>query len=160
MKEKVYIETSVVSYLCSRPSRDIIVAANQAVTQEWWRNERSRYDLFVSEFVLAEIAAGDRAAAAKRQDAIQGLAILAANEVSERLAREIMRQARLPGNVADDVAHIAIASTQGMDYLLTWNCAHIANPHWLGKLARIIAARGYSLPGVCTPQALLEGKRT
>lgn len=160
MREKVYLETSVVSYLCSRPSRDLIVAANQEVTQEWWRGERSRYDCFVSEFVLAEIAAGDRDAAVKREEAIHGILVLAANEASEQLAREIMRQAKLPGNVADDVAHISIASVQGMDYLLTWNCAHIANPHWLRKLARIIAVQGYAMPVVCTPQALLEGKRS
>lgn len=160
MKEKVYIETSVVSYLCSRPSRDLIVAANQEVTLEWWRDERCRYDLFVSEFVIAEVAAGDRAAAVKRQGAVQDIAILPANEASELLAREIMQQAKLPVNVADDVAHVAIASVQGMEYLLTWNCAHIANPHWLAKLARIIAAHGYAMPVVCTPQALLEGKRS
>ncbi|MFA6291790.1 MAG: type II toxin-antitoxin system VapC family toxin [Victivallales bacterium] len=160
MKEKVYIETSVVSYLCSRQSRDLIVAANQEVTQEWWRDERRRYDLFVSEFVLSEIAAGDKDAALKRQEAIQGIAILIVNEASERLAVEIMRQAKLPGSVADDVAHVSVASVQGMEYLLTWNCAHIANPHWLGKLSRIITACGYSMPAVCTPQALLEGKRS
>ena len=160
MKEKVYIETSVVSYLCSRPSRDLIVAANQEVTEEWWRDERCRYDLFLSEFVLAEIAAGDRDAAAKRQKAVQGIAVLTANEASEHLAREILRQAKLPVSVADDVAHVAIASVQGMDYLLTWNCAHIANPHWLRKLARIVTARGYALPVVCTPQALQEGRRS
>jgi predicted nucleic acid-binding protein len=160
VKEKVYIETSVVSYLCSRPSRDLIVAANQEVTQEWWRDERCRYELFVSEFVLAEIAAGDHTAAVKRQDAVQDIAILPANEASELLAGEIMKQAKLPVNVADDVAHLAIASVQGMDYLLTWNCAHIANPHWLSKLARIVTAQGFAMPVVCTPQALLEGKRS
>jgi predicted nucleic acid-binding protein len=159
MKEKVYIETSVVSYLCSRPSRDLIVAANQEVTQEWWRDERRSYELFVSEFVLSEIMAGDRDAAVKRQEAVQDIAILTANEKSERLAVEIMRQAKLPVSVVDDVAHVSIASVHGMEYLLTWNCAHIANPHWLGKLSRIIVVHGYEMPVVCTPQALLEGKR-
>ena len=160
MKQRVYIETSVISYLCARPSRDLIVAANQEVTREWWREERHRYELFVSQFVFSEIAAGDRDAAATRQEAVEGIAVLTANEASEGLAGEIMRQARLPDSVADDVSHVAIASVQGMDYLMTWNCAHIANPHWLRNLARIIAGHGYALPVVCTPQALLEGTRS
>jgi len=159
VKEKVYVETSVVSYLCSRPSRDLIVAASQEVTHEWWDKERSHYDLFVSEFVLSEIAEGDRVAALKRQEVVQGIAILTASEASERLASKIMKGLKLPGSIADDAAHISIASVQGVDYLLTWNCAHIANPHWLAKLVGIITACGYVMPVICTPQGLLEGKR-
>lgn len=159
MKERVYIETSVISYLCSRPSRDLVVAASQEVTHEWWQEERGRYDLYVSEFVLAEIAAGNPEAAKKRQEVVHDMAVLTANEDSERLAHEIIKEARLPMSVATDVAHVAIASVQGMDYLLTWNCAHIANPHWLKKLAQITAMHRHALPVVCTPQALLEGTR-
>lgn len=159
MKEKVYIETSVVSYLCSRPSRDLLVAANQAVTREWWERDRGRYDLYISQFVTAEIGSGDRDAAAKRRDAVQNVPVLVANEAAGRLAREIMRQAKLPRSVADDVAHVAIAAVYGMDYLLTWNCSHIANPHWLRKLTAIVSAHGYAMPVVCGPQALLEGER-
>ena len=158
MKEKVYIETSVISYLCSRPSRDLVVAANQEVTREWWEKERTRYDLFVSQLVVAEIRAGDEDAAAKRVRAVAGIAVLYASEATEQLAREIMRQARLPSSVGDDVAHVATATVYGMDYLLTWNCAHIANPHWLKKLAGIVATQGYEMPVVCDPQALLEGE--
>jgi hypothetical protein len=159
MKEKVYIETSVISYLCSRPSRDLVVAANQEVTREWWEKERARYDLFVSQFVTAEIRAGDEGAAGKRVEAIDGVAVLQANEDSELLAREIIRQATLPSSVGVDVAHVATATVYGMDYLLTWNCAHIANPHWLKKISDIVAMQGYQMPVVCSPQALLEGER-
>jgi predicted nucleic acid-binding protein len=158
MKEKVYIETSVISYLCSRPSRVLVVAANQEVTREWWEKERGRYDLFVSQFVTAEIRAGDEEAAAKRVKAIEGVMVLQANEASELLAREIIRQATLPTSVGDDVAHVATATVYGMDYLLTWNCAHIANPHWLKKMSDIVATQGYQMPVVCNPQALLEGE--
>jgi len=156
MKERVYIETSVISYLCSRPSRDLIAAAMQEVTREWWE-DRTRYELFVSQFVWAEIEEGDQDAAAKRQAAVQGIPILTANKASEALARELMRQAKLPRVVSADVAHVAISAVQGMDYLLTWNCAHIANPHWLRKISSIVTACGYVMPVVCTPQALREG---
>lgn len=114
MKEKVYIETSVISYLCSWPSRDLIVAANQEVTREWWERDRMRYDLFVSQFVTAEIRAGDDNAAAKRVRAVEDI--------------------------------------------LTWNCAHIANPHWMKKISDIVVAHGFRMPVVCNPQALLEGE--
>ena len=158
LKEKVYIETSVISYLCSRPARDLIVAANQEVTREWWERDRARYDLYVSQFVTAEIGAGDEDAAAKRVRAVEGIAVLYANEDTEQLAREIMREARLPSSVGDDVAHVATATVYGMNYLLTWNCAHIANPHWLRRISSIVATQGYEMPVVCDPQALLEGE--
>ncbi|OGV65717.1 MAG: hypothetical protein A3K19_25840 [Lentisphaerae bacterium RIFOXYB12_FULL_65_16] len=157
-REKVYIETSVVSYLCARPSRDLIVAANQEMTHEWWETRRQRYDLFVSEFVHAEIADGDPDAARKRQETVAGIAVLAASDAALDLALEISRQAGLPASVADDVAHIAVATAHGMDYVLTWNCAHIANPHWQTRIARVIRGAGYLMPVMCTPQAMLEGE--
>jgi hypothetical protein len=121
-------------------------------------HSRQQYDLFVSEFVLNEIAQGDPEAARQRLNLVSGIPVLAVNEAALRLAREIIRQAKFPRKVADDVAHIAIATVHGTDYLLTWNCAHIANPHWEARLGRIIRACGFSMPVLCTPQALLEGE--
>ena len=158
MKEKVYIETSVISYLCARPSRDLIAAARQQTTREWWDKKRVHYDMFVSAFVLKEIDAGDRDAAERRRLSVVGVPLLAANPTVELLASTIMEQAHLPVSVSADVAHIAIASMHQMDYLLTWNCAHIANPHWQGRLSAVVCGLGYRLPVICTPDALMEDR--
>lgn len=158
VKEKVYIETSVISYLCARPSRDLVVAANQEVTREWWEKERPRYKLFISQLVTAEIRAGDEDAAAKRIKAVKGIEVLTANHESEDLAGKLMQEATLPSRVGDDIAQLAVAAVYRMDYLLTWNCAHIANPHWLKKIEGIVVNAGFNMPVVCDPQALLEGE--
>ncbi|NQU40862.1 MAG: type II toxin-antitoxin system VapC family toxin [Lentisphaerae bacterium] len=158
MKEKVYIETSVISYLCSRPSRDLVVAANQEVTREWWNGARSHYDCFVSELLLEEAGEGDPEAAAKRLGLANELAILPVNDRVKEVAREILSRTGFPEGVADDITHIAITAVYGIDYLLTWNCAHIANPHWLPRLVTALSELGYEAPVMCTPQALLEGE--
>lgn len=158
MKAKIYIETSVISYLCARPSRDLIVAANQEVTREWWERDRGRYDCYVSALVLEETSAGDVVAAAKRRAAIADLKELAADAVSASVAGALLARTRLPKRVTDDLAHIATATVYGMDYLLTWNCAHIANPHWQPKVMAVLRELGYDAPVICTPQALLEGE--
>ena len=157
--ETVYIETSIISYLCSRPSRDLIVAANQEITREWWNERRADYDCYISELVMEEISAGDVEAAAKRLRIADGMPLLAANDIVRNLEGEIMRGLGLPKIIAADVAHIAITAVHGMDYLLTLNCAHIANPHWLHKLRDIIEGHGFGMPEICTPQEILEGER-
>jgi hypothetical protein len=158
MKEKVYIETSVISYLCSRPSRDLVVSANQEVTREWWEKERARYDCYVSALVLEEASSGDADAAAKRKRAVAELKELAVNTASAAVARELLVRSGFPPKVTDDLAHVAVAAVYGMDYLLTWNCAHIANPHWQPRVAAVLTELGYAAPVICTPQALLEGE--
>lgn len=160
MKEKVYIETSVISYLCGRTSRDLIVAANQEVTREWWDTERVHYECFVSEYVMHEAEAGDPDAAAKRQSVIAHLSELNVDMIVADVAAELLSRTGFPKKVADDLSHIAVAAVYGMDYLLTWNCTHIANPHWLPKITAILEELGYRAPVICTPLALLEGERS
>ena len=158
MKKKVYIETSVISYLCARPSRDLVVAAMQRTTLEWWEKERVRYDCYVSELVLQEIAGGDLEAAAKRLTAVTELEELPLNDTVKKVARELLVRTGFSQGVMDDLAHIAVAAVYGMDYLLTWNCAHIANPHWQPQVVDVLLDLGYTTPVICTPQALLEGE--
>ena len=157
MREKVYIETSVVSFLCARPARDLVMAAMQQTTHEWWHAHRRRYDCCVSVLVAEEVAEGDAEAAAQRRAAIADIQVLPIDAEVDTLAQALMTGARLPKKVADDAVHIAVASVFGMDYLLTWNCAHIANPHWQARLAAVAQSNGYRLPVLCTPQALIEG---
>ncbi|MCF7837917.1 MAG: type II toxin-antitoxin system VapC family toxin [Candidatus Marinimicrobia bacterium] len=158
MKARIYIETSVISNLCARPSRDLIVAANQEITREWWERDRGRYDCYVSALVLDEASSGDVCAAAKRRAVIAELKELAMDAATVGVARELLIRTRLPKRVTDDLAHIATAAVYGMDYLLTWNCAHIANPHWQPRVAAVLRELGYDGPMICTPQALLEGE--
>jgi hypothetical protein len=130
----------------------------QETTCEWWEIQRREYDCYVSNLVLAEIAEGDGEAASRRLDAVRGIPVLAATAESQSLVHDIMNQTGLPSRVTDDIAHISIAAVYGIGYLVTWNCAHIANPHWVPKLAAVLLDLGYTMPTVCTPQALLEGE--
>ena len=128
MKLKVYVETSVVSYLTAWRSPQLIMAAQQEATRDWWDNRHSRYDIFISEAVLDEAAGGDPEAAKRRWEAIELLDQLPITGAAIRLATSLMSDVPLPPKAHVDALHIAIAATHGMDYLLTWNCTHIANP--------------------------------
>jgi len=158
VKEKLYIETSVISYLCARPSRDLMVAAKQKITAEWWTTQRNIFECYVSQVVVDEIMGGDMEAADRRIKSVEDIEILPVNDEAIYVAREILTRADLSRKVVDDITHISIAAVFGMKYLVTWNCAHIANPRWLVKIMAILNELGYSLPMVCTPQALLEGE--
>jgi len=158
MKQKIYIETSVISYLCGRLSRNLVVAANQRLTHDWWKTCLQKYDAYVSELVLDEICVGDPAAADKRKKAIKGMIVLPINADVEHIAGEILKRAALPQKVMVDILHISIASVFKMDYLLTWNCAHIANPRWQARIRLIVGKLGCIMPEICTPQQLYEGE--
>jgi hypothetical protein len=155
MKPRVYIETSFVSYLTMRPSRDLIVAAHQQITNEWWNNRRDNFELYASQLVLTEAGRGDPEAAQKRLDALRDANLLTTGKAAETLARKFLGQKVLPNKAADDALHIAIATVNGMNYLLTWNCKHIANAETREALVRISLQDGYQLPTICTPEELL-----
>jgi predicted nucleic acid-binding protein len=156
LKAKVYIETSVISYLTARPSNDIRATANQNVTIEWWETQRSNYDLFISEFVIAEASLGHPAAINRRIEAIADIMELQATEEVRILGQELIRRHALPANAEIDAYHVAIATVNGMEYLLTWNCTHIANAHTRPKIEATCRALGYEPPIICTPQELTE----
>ena len=124
---KVYIETTIVSYLTARPSRDLILAAHQQITIEWWENRRADFDLYTSQFVIHESSAGEAAMTQKRLDALDGIALLAVSQEALDLARSLVEKGPIPEKAKVDALHIAVAASNGMDYLLTWNCKHIAN---------------------------------
>ena len=156
MKAKVYIETSVVSYLTARPSNDIRAMANQSATIEWWETQRPKFDLLISEFVVAEAGMGDPEAAQRRLAVIADCMELQATDESRALGLELVRRGALPANAEIDAFHVAIAAVNGVEYLLTWNCAHIANAHARPKIEAICRALGYEPPTICTPQELTE----
>ena len=156
MNPTAYIETSVVSYLTARPSRDVVVAAYQEVTREWWRAAAARFHVVASELVVVECQAGDRSAAHARLKALEGVALLDASPDAEDLARHLLDLRAVPREAAADAAHIAIAVTNGVDYLVTWNFRHIANAAMRVRIERTCREAGYEPPVICTPSELME----
>jgi hypothetical protein len=156
MKWKVYVETSVVSYLTSQLSRDLVVAGHQQITQEWWPNHRNKFELFVSQTVLEEAAGGDQEVAQQRLSAIENLPLLEITEAAIALAKDLVHLGPLPEKAEVDALHIAIAVTNRVDYLLTWNCKHLANAALRSRIERVCRAREYDPVIICTPEELLE----
>lgn len=155
MKKRVYLETSVISYLASRPSRDLITAANQQLTHDWWEARRGDFDLVVSTYVRAEAEAGDPSAAQARLDRLIGIEELPIRPQVDELAKLLCAQSALPEKAFVDALHVATAAVEGVDFLLTWNCTHIANAETLPKIEAVCRAAGYEPPRICTPYSLL-----
>ena len=151
---KVYIETTIVSYLTARPSRDLIIAAHQQITNEWWENRRADFDLYTSQFVIQESSAGEAVMAQQRLDALDGIALLSISREALDLARSLIEKGPIPEKVEVDALHIAIAANHGMDYLLTWNCKHIANAEMQTGIGKFCRAAGFEPPVICTPEEL------
>lgn len=153
---RVYIETTVISYLVARPSNDVRVAAAQVATVDWWETRRRMFDVHVSEFVLAESGRGDPGAAHERLEAISGIPRLEVTEAARELTRGLLQQGAVPVSAEVDAYHIATAATNGMDYLLTWNCTHIANAARRSSIEAVCRRHGYEPPIICTPAELME----
>ncbi|MFM6898589.1 MAG: type II toxin-antitoxin system VapC family toxin, partial [Microcystis panniformis] len=137
MSETVYIETSVIGYLTARSTKNLIIAANIEITREWWEFRRNDFILYTSEAVLEEVAKGDTAIASPRLDILRDFPLLALNDAAQDLAKQFLTRSNLPPKAKVDAIHIVAATVHGMDYLLTWNCKHIANAQIQGKLAEI-----------------------
>lgn len=155
MKPKLYLETTIPSYLVGRFSRDLLVAAHQQITRDWWELRRTEFDLYVSEMVLYEVRAGEARLARKRLEVVAGLPVLASNPETLILAENLMTKGPMPAKAAGDAVHIATATVYGCDYLLTWNCKHIANAELQRAIRRVIEEYGYEAPNLCTPEELM-----
>jgi predicted nucleic acid-binding protein len=154
MSLSVYIETTIVSYLTARPSRDLIIAAHQQLTQEWWDNRRGKFDLYTSQLVIQESSAGETAMSQRRLVALDAIPLLNITQETVALARAFVEKGPVPEKAGVDALHIALATTHGMDYLLTWNCKHIANAEMQTGIAKISRAAGFEPPVICTPEEL------
>jgi len=154
---KVYVETSVISYLVARRNqRDLLVAANQELTHEWWETRRRSFELYASAVVLAEAARGDQTFAAARLAIARELTLVEVSAPALALAQALLQSAGLPSKANEDALHIAVASTGGLDYLLTWNCKHIANAVIIPRVNEVVRRHGYEPPLIYTPQQLME----
>jgi len=156
MNPKAYIETSVISYLAGRPTRDVVIAAHQEITRQWWETRAPAFDLLVSELVREEAAKGDEEAAAKRMRWIESIPILQVSDAAVALAQQLVSAGPIPQTSAADALHIAIAAVNGTDYVLTWNCAHLANAAHRHRIEALVEEAGYACPVICTPEELME----
>ncbi len=154
-KQKVYIETTIISYMTGRLSRDLMIAVKQQLTQQWWKRSKSHFELYVSEFVINELSAGDNKAAKARLSAIEGISTLEMVTDVTKFARRLLEEGPIPKKAAVDAFHIAIASVHRMDYLLTWNCTHIANAQMRNNIMLLAQKSGLRCPVICTPEELM-----
>jgi predicted nucleic acid-binding protein len=157
-KPRVYVESSVVSYYVARPSRDVIVLAHQEITRDWWDHCLAKFDPYISEFVLEEIQRGDAQAAERRLAVVSEWSLLPVVPSVEHLVTVYATELHLPEASYRDALHIAMASVHGVDYLVTWNCRHIANAYVRRRLADINVLEGVSVPIICTPEELLDDR--
>ena len=155
MKAKLYLETTIPSYLVGRPSRDLLVAAHQQITRDWWESRRAEFDLYASELVVQEVRAGDAQLAGRRLELLAGVPILPVSGEILKLAEDLITEGPIPRKAAGDAAHIAIATIYGCEYLLTWNCRHIANAELHRAIRRVVERYGYEVPNLCTPEELM-----
>ena len=151
----VYIETSIISYLTARVSRDLIVAGHQQMTEEWWSVQRNRFELWASELVVEEASAGDASAAAERLKVLNTIEMLDITEEAGFLATALIERGSLPAKASADALHIAIAAVHNVDYLLTWNCKHIANADIRPVIESVCRNMGFIPPILCTPEELM-----
>jgi len=154
-KATVYVETTVVSYLAASPSRDIVVAAHQQLTRDWW-NRRDRFELLISQAVLDEASRGDADVAARRMALLAEIAVLTIGDDVIEFAAQLLRRRVVPAKAQSDALHIAVAAVNHVAYLMTWNCAHIANAAVRGKIEGACRAAGLQAPIICTPEELGE----
>lgn len=154
MKPRLYLETTIPSYLTSRPSRDLIIAGHQQITRDWWDKRRHDFQLYISQLVIDEASAGDPVAARERLKIVQPLSLLDITPGVAELASSILASGKIPHKAATDAAHIAIAAVHGMDFLVTWNCVHIANAVIAKALVSLCREHGYECPVICTPEEL------
>ena len=155
MKPKLYLETTIPSYLVSRPSRDLIIAGHQQITKEWWERRRKAFEVYISQFVVDEAKGGDPRAARGRIKAIHGLPVLDITPEVAALAASLLASGVIPERAATDAAHIAVAAVHGTDFLMTWHCVHIANATITKAVANICRQHGLECPVICTPEELL-----
>jgi hypothetical protein len=153
--EVVYLETSVISLLVGNPSRDLIIAGNQQTTRDWWRLRRAHFVCVASSEVVREAADGDPQEALKRQGILAQLTILPFTDEADRMMKALLATRALPPKAQADAARLAVAAAAAVDYLLTWNCRHLANAQILTRLEQEARRLGWKLPRVCTPAELM-----
>lgn len=151
----MYLETSIISYLRQKPSTQVVLAARQLLTHQWWNDERSNYQLVASQLVIDEASAGNPSLAAERLQLLAGIPLLQLDPVIADIADEIMSRAILPEKARTDALHIATVAHHRIQYLLTWNCSHIANARILPRIHDVLNDLLIPIPVICTPEEMV-----
>ena len=151
---RIYIESTIPSYIVARPARDLLQAARQQLTRDWWDLKRKGHELFTSQVVLDEIASGEAAMARQRLELVAQIKLLDLTNEANALTKQILGSGLLPADADRDAAHIALATVHEMEILLSWNCRHIANAAIQARLRRLAEKAGFALPVLCTPDEL------
>jgi len=155
MKSKVYLETSIVSYLTAFPSSDLITAGHQLTTFDWWENHRQNFEVVASELVIQEAGLGNMQMAQKRLAILKAVKILDINDKARNLAKMLVAKKAVPEKAAADALHIAIAAAEKIEFLATWNFKHIANAKMQAKIKEVIRSEDYEPSHICTLEELL-----
>ncbi|MGL4511942.1 MAG: hypothetical protein ACRCT8_02545 [Lacipirellulaceae bacterium] len=158
-RASVYVETTVIGHLVGHMRSNALVAARQRATRAWWLNATDSYRLLVSEMVIKECAEGDARAAAERLAALDALPVVRSSAPATELALRLVASGGVPASEPQDAAHISLAAVSGVDYSLTWNFKHIANPATRGKIESTCLKAGFRPPLICTPADLLGDDR-
>ena len=156
MKPKVYLETSVISYLASKPSRDLIIAGHQQLTRDWWDQQSNKFQLYISGLVFEEVKAGDLDAANRRLELIATISMLELNQSVLEFTSDLIEKGIVPPTAVPDATHIALAVVHGIDYLLTWNCRHIANARIRARILDLVRKHNFKETVICTSEELME----
>jgi len=156
LRPRLYLETTIPSYLTARSSRDMNRARNQRITSRWWNSWRTNFQIYISDLVVREASAGDSAAARRRLELIVPYRLAESDARSQALADRLIGDCSLPKGAETDARHVAVAAIHSMQYLLTWNCAHLADAEVAPRMAAACSSAGYECPVICTPIELLE----
>lgn len=154
-KRFVYLETSVISYLTARPSRNLVVAAHQSITQEWWTQRKKHFQAVISEIVLEEAQRGSLEAANRRLEILKDIPFIPVTEEALSFADILVQDGIVPAKAVQDALHIAVCCANNVDFLMTWNCEHIANAEKRGHIEEAARKNGFTAPVICTPEELL-----
>jgi len=155
-RPKLYLDTSVISYLTARPSHNALTRSMQERTRYWWEKGRHEFALYTSELVREEAERGNAEASRARMEILRHTQLVPPSAAADFLAPLFLRATRLPDRASNDMRHVALATVHGMKYLLTWNCKHLANAHVLRMVSKICRRSGYQPPVICTPETLME----
>lgn len=157
MKPKLYLESTIPSYYVARPSRDLVTAAHQQTTRDWWEGRLQDFDIYISQVVIDEVGAGDREMAGRRLNLIKDFPVLDLSDAAIDLADTLLRSGPLPSKAGRDALHIALSAVYEVHFLLTWNCTHIANAEMFDTVRKLCERHGFNAPVMCTPDELMKG---
>ena len=156
IKPKLYVETTIISYLVARTSNDASLVYRQQITQQLWEEFANDFEFVVSDIVVSEILRGDVVAAQRRFDVVANLTILDLSPDADKLAQDMIEAGAVPPQARSDAQHIAVAAVNSIDYLVSWNYKHIVNETKRQPIDEVCRAAGFQPPTICTPIEIIE----